>query len=239
MSEWKAKRFWEEVSVYPTEAGFAVKLDARSVRTPSKALLRLPTLSLAEALAEEWRAVDEVIRPETMPLTRACNSAIDKVSPQFPDVVDLLAGYGGSDLLCYRADSPAELVARQAEAWDPWLHWSASTLGALMVVTTGVIPRDQPAESLAVLRNSVQAREPFALTGLHDLVVLSGSLVLGLAVADGALEGSTAWDLSRIDEDWQAEQWGHDSEAAASASAKRQSFLEAESFLRLLDGGGS
>ncbi len=59
---------------------------------------------MAQAIAAEWDAQTAHVKPETMPFTRMANSALDKVTPQFAEVADLIAAYGASDLLCYRAD---------------------------------------------------------------------------------------------------------------------------------------
>lgn len=130
MSEWKQKRFWKTVGVEPEGAGFAVALDGRRVKTPAKAPLVVPTQAMAGAIAAEWDAQVEVVDPLSMPNTRSANAAIDKVTIQFAEVADMLAEYGDSDLLCYRAETPEELVARQSENWDAALDWAAEALGA-------------------------------------------------------------------------------------------------------------
>jgi chaperone required for assembly of F1-ATPase len=233
MSVWAARRFWTTASAVPVEGGFAVHLDARPVRTPLKAPLVLPTLALAEAVAAEWQAQDGRVNPETMPFTRTANSAIDKVAPQMDEVAAMLAAYGGSDLLCYRAEGPPDLIARQAEAWDPVLIWALEALGADLLVTTGVIHVEQPPESLMRLHENVAGQTPFQLAAFHDLVALSGSLVLALAVTEGNLTADEAWSLSRIDEDWQISLWGEDEEAAEVAALKRAAFLQADRFYGL------
>jgi chaperone required for assembly of F1-ATPase len=234
MSEWKAKRFWKEANVAPAEGGWQVLLDARPVRTPAKVPLILPTQALAEALAAEWQAQEERIDPGSMPLTRTANSALDKVAVQRVEVAQMLAGYGGSDLLCYRAERPAELIARQASEWDPLLAWAEERHGARLVTATGVMPVAQDAAALERLAAPVFAMEPFALAAFHDLVALSGSLVLALAVIEERLEPQEAWRLSRLDEDWQIEQWGDDEEAEAMARVKGAAFLDAARFWALL-----
>ncbi|TCM79654.1 ATP12 family chaperone protein [Rhodovulum steppense] len=234
MSAWAPKRFWAEASVDETEAGFAVLLDGRPVRTPAKAAFLLPTRAMAEAAAAEWDAQERELRPLTMPVTRAANAAIDRVRPQQAEVACLIAAYGESDLICHRADSPAELVARQAAAWDPLLDWARDSLRAPLIPTAGLLPCAQPADSLARLAARVAAQDAFALTALHDLVALSGSLVIGLAALDRAVEPiERLWDLSRIDETWQQDQWGIDDEAAEVAAARRRDFLQARRFLDL------
>lgn len=235
MSLMKARRFWTDVSVAPCQDGFEVRLDTRSLRTPGKLPLVLPTAAAADAVAQEWRAVDQHIDPLAMPATRWANSAVEKVTPQADAVIDMLTEYGGTDLLCYRATAPEGLVQRQNARWDPPLDWAAATLGARLVTTEGMMPVDQPAEALARLRSAVAAFDPFALTALHDLVVHSGSLVLGLSVARGMLSPAEAWRASRTDEDWQAEQWGRDSEAETLARAKEQDFLFAARALAFLE----
>ena len=233
MSGWKAKRFWSSAAVEPDGAGWGIRLDGRPVKTPAKAPLIVPTEAMARAIAAEWDAQQGEVRPETMPLTRAANSAIDKVTPQFDAVAAMLADYGGTDLLCYRAEAPEPLIARQSAAWDPLLDWAAVELGAPLTVATGILPVAQPPDSLARLTHAVQAHDPFRLTALHDLVGISGSLVIGLAIARGRLDAAAGWEVSRIDETWQTEQWGDDEEAAAAAALKRQAMQDAARFLGL------
>lgn len=234
MSAWKAKRFWKEARVEAVADGFAILLDDRPVKTPAKAPLILPTRALGEAIAAEWDAQVEEIRPETMPYTRSANAAIDKVAVQHAEVADLLAAYGETDLICYRATDPQDLIARQAEAWDPLLDWTRDTFGAALVPASGVIPRDQDPDALARLRAEVHAFDPFRLAAFHDLVSISGSLVLGLAVARGRLDVETAWTLSRIDETWQEEQWGADEEAGELAVHKHDALVVAARIFSLL-----
>ncbi len=233
MSAWKAKRFWQAASAEACEGGFTVRLDGRAVKTPARRALVLPTLAMAKVIAAEWDAQQGLVKPDTMPATRAANSALDKVAEQFDEVAGLLAAYGETDLLCYRATGPAALVARQADGWDPLLAWCATTLQAPLIATAGVMHIDQPAASVAVLRDLVHGFTPFQLAAVHDLIAISGSLVLALAVTRGRLTVEQAWDLSRIDETWQNEQWGVDDEAAALESLKHQALLEAARFYGL------
>ena len=227
---WKAKRFWTDVSVVETDGGFAVVLDTRRVQTPGKQPLILPTPQMARAVADEWAAQQGEIKPLTMPVTRAANSAIERVRPQKPEVAAMLAAYAETDLTCHRAAAPVELAARQADAWDPILAWAAATHAAPLVPTVGVLPVAQPQASLAALAAHVAALDEFHLTALHDLVTLSGSLLIGLAVAERHIDPDTGWTLSRIDETWQIEQWGADEEAAEAAAIKHAQFLQADAF---------
>lgn len=230
MSAWKAKRFWKSVSVAPTEGGFSVLLDTRPVKTPGKLTLILPTEALARAVAAEWQAQQGEVKPETMPFTRTANSALEKVAPQRAEVVAMLAAYGGSDLLCYRATHPEGLIARQAQGWDPILAWSAQALQAPLIATTGVMPVAQDPAILARLHGLVAGMSDFHIAAFHDLVAISGSLILAFAVIRGRLSAEEAWALSRIDETWQAEQWGVDEEAALLTESKRLAFFQALSF---------
>ncbi len=233
MSAWSARRFWTDVTIRAEADGFAVYLDNRPVRTPLKAPLILPTEALARAVAAEWQAQEGTVNPATMPCTRSANSAIDKVAPQFDAVVAMLADYGGTDLICYRATHPDDLIDRQARAWDPMMHWVATDLGAPLRATQGVMHVDQPQASLATLHAAVAALTPFQLAAFHDLVAISGSLVLALAVTRGRLTADEAWTLSRIDEDWQIEVWGTDEEAAELIALKRDAFMQADRFYAL------
>lgn len=235
MTEWKARRFYDTAAVTRSagQAGFSVALDGRPVRTPAKAALVVPSRTMAEAIAAEWQAQDDTIDPSGMPVTRSANAAIDKVSRQHAEVADMLAAYAETDLLCHRADAPARLVARQAARWDPLLHWAEHRLDAPLRPTVGVLPAEQPDASLQRIRSRLGAHGPFELTALHDLVSLAGSVVIGLWVADDPARTAEAWSLSRLDEEWQIEQWGRDEEAAALAARHEQAFHHAARFLSL------
>ncbi|MDZ7709459.1 MAG: ATP12 family protein [Roseovarius sp.] len=230
MSEWAAKRFWTAAEAAEVAGGFGVRLDGRMVRTPAKAELVVPTEPLAQEIAAEWDAQEGEIRPATMPMTRAANAAIDRVAREREAVAAMLAEYGGSDLLCYRAESPAELAARQAAAWDPLLDWAESALSARLRTTCGVMHVAQDAGTLERLHAEVRLLDIWALTAFHDLVSLSGSLVIGLAALRDHAPAEVLWQVSRIDEYWQEEQWGSDDEASAVADRKECDFLNAKRF---------
>lgn len=233
MSAWTAKRFWKQAVAEPCVGGFTVTLDGRAVKTPAKRLLVLPTLAMAEVIAAEWDAQQGRVRPETMPATRAANSAIDNVAIQFEAVAGDLVRYGETDLLCYRATAPQELIDLQADAWDPLLAWSAAALRAPLIATAGVMHIRQPETSIAKLSAQIHAFTPFQLAAVHDLIAISGSLILALAVTRGRLSLDEAWRLSRIDETWQNDLWGVDEDAAALESLKRQALAEAARFFAL------
>ncbi|HUF86603.1 MAG TPA: ATP12 family protein [Thermohalobaculum sp.] len=230
------RRFWKEVRLEQAGAGHALHLDHRPVRTPAGAALVLPSRPLAEAVAAEWRARGPQVDPLAMPLTRSANAAIDRVLPDPARVADAIAAYGASDLVCYRAPRPEGLKLREAEAWDPLVDWAAEALGAPLILVEGVMHVAQPPGSLARLGEAVRAHGPWELTALHELVTLSGSLVLGLAVSHGRLAPPAAWAASRIDEAWNIEEWGEDAEAAAAAERRRRDFLTAARLLELVRG---
>lgn len=233
MSDWKPKRFWTESVVVTTDGGHTVELDGRRVKTPAKAALILPTHAMAQAVAAEWDAQETEVDPTTMPFTRSANAAIDKVQIQHAEVADMLADYGDSDLLCYRATYPEALQQRQAAQWDPALDWAAEVLNARLVPVAGVLHQPQPAEALQILRQQVHGLDAFQLAAFHDLVSLSGSLILGFAAARGWRSADEIWEISRLDENWQVEQWGHDDEAHTVAETKKAAFLHAKRFFDL------
>ena len=233
MSEWKARRFWKAAEVAEAEGGYTVLLDGRSVKTPNKTLLVVPGADMAAEIAREWDEQEGVINPLSMPFTRSANSALDKVAPQKAEVADMLTGYGDSDLLCYRADAPDELVARESAAWDPLLDWGAENLGARLEPRVGVMHAPQDESAMARLSALVHEMSHFELTGFHDLVSLSGSLVIGFAAARNERGIDDLWNLSRLDELWQEEQWGADDEATEMAEIKHQAFVHAKRFYDL------
>ena len=228
MAEWKARRFWKAAHIRAAEDGWEVLLDDRPLRTPGKQPLILPTEPLARAIADEWDAQTDLIDPLSMPLTRAANSAIEKVTPQRAAVAEMLADYGGTDLLCYRAEEPESLIRSQADGWDPLIDWSATELRAPLRITHGVIPVPQDAASLARLRAPVDGLDVFGLTALHDLVTLPGSLILGLAVINGRISADDAHALSRIDDEYQAERWGRDEDSDVAAAGRLEAMRSAE-----------
>lgn len=230
MSDWKPKRFWKESEVVELDNGYTVELDGRRVKTPAKEALVLPTREMAQAVAAEWDAQDKEVDPSTMPFTRSANAAIDKVRHQHGEVADMLAAYGDSDLLCYRAAHPEELTKKQSEIWDPALDWAAENLGVRLIPVIGVVHQPQPEEAIHTLSRQVHALDPFQLAAFHDLVSLSGSLILGFAAAKNWHEVDQIWRISRLDEQWQEDQWGVDEEAREHAEIKRQAFLHAKRF---------
>ena len=200
------RRFYKEVTV---EDG-AVLLDGRAVKTPARASLVLPTSTLAEAVAAEWRAQGEEIDPRAMPLTGLSNAAIDRVMPDPAAFARPLAAYAESDLLCYRADAPAELVARQADAWDPLLDWARTRFDVHFTITSGIVHAAQPPATIARLGEALMARDPFGLAAMAPIVTIGGSLVVALALAEDAIDADRAFDVTHLDELWQAERWGED-----------------------------
>jgi chaperone required for assembly of F1-ATPase len=224
----RQKRFWKDVAIAAEGDGFAVELDGRRIQTPARAALILPTRAMAQAVAAEWDAQTDTVDPATMPVTRSANAAIDKVRPQHAEVADMLAAYGDSDLLCYRAEGPAGLCDRQSVAWDPALDWAETALGARLRTRIGVVHQPQDAAVLGSLSAQVHGLDPFRLAAFHDLVSLSGSLILGFAAAMDWRDAQTIWDLSRVDETWQQELWGIDDQAAAATEIRRLAFLDAK-----------
>ena len=229
-----AKRFWKNVTARPWDDGFGVWLDERSLSTPAKAPFVVPTEVLAHKIVEEWDAQQSVIDPQSMPFTRTVNAAIDKVSVQKSEVADLLAAYGDSDLLCYRAESPVSLVSRQNDAWDPLLDWAESNLGAKLEKRTGVMHSPQDAKIMKSLSQKVHFLGDFELAAFHDLVSISGSLIIGFAVLEQFKPVDSLWNASRIDENWQIERWGEDEVAQSELEKKYAAFCHAAAFIEAL-----
>jgi chaperone required for assembly of F1-ATPase len=229
-----SKCFYKDVTIAPEGDGVTVLLDGKPIRTPAKAKLILPSLALAEAIAEEWRAQTERIDPETMRLTKLANSAIDGVSARENEVIGDIVGYAGSDLLCYRADGPEGLVAKQSEHWDPVLAWAREDLGAPLKLSKDVVHVEQAAASLDGIRRQLERFDSFSLAALDVMTTLTGSGLLALAVALKRLTREEAWAAAHVDEDWQIGQWGEDTEAAARQARRRQEFEAAARTLRLI-----
>lgn len=226
------KRFWSAAAAQRTGAGWGVVLDSRPVRTPAGAPLLLPTEALAHAVAAEWAAVEGEVKPAKMRLTGLSNAATDRMGP---DQAAALAAYGGSDALCYRAEAPPELAALQAAAWDPILAWAAKRYDVAFVCVTGIVHKPQPAATVARLAAEVTGLPPFRLAGLHPVITITGSLVLGLAVLERHLSADEAWEAGQLDELWQAKRWGEDDLATASRADRRAALQTGAEMLELLD----
>ena len=225
------KRFYKHAEA---TADCGIALDGRAVRTPAKAPLIVPTSALAEAIADEWAAQAETIDPHSMPLTGLANAAIDRVASHRETFIAELAHYAETDLLCYRADGPPGLIAAEAEAWDPLLDWAARRYDVAFAVARGIVHRPQPAATVARLTAALAARDDFALVPMQPLVTITGSLVIALALAEGAVGLDAAWAASQVDETYQALHWGED-ELAAQARANRRADVDAAArFLSLL-----
>jgi chaperone required for assembly of F1-ATPase len=228
------RRFYKDVVAVAIDGGHAVHLDGRPVRTPARALLALPTLALAEAVVAEWQGQSETIDPRSMAHTGLANAAIDQIAPDPSTFAADIARYGESDLLCYRAETPAPLVERQAQLWDPLLAWARERYDIAFRVTQGVLPVDQPPETIARLGRAVEAFDPFLLAGLSTLVSLGGSLVCGLALVEGAADAESIWAATELEEYWQVEQWGDDSQAAVQRALRHAEFDVAAAFCRMV-----
>jgi len=230
----KVKRFYKAAAAAPaSQGGFAVLLDGRPVRTPAKAALVAPTEALAAAIAAEWQGQSAEVDPRSMPLNALACTAIDIVAPQRRQIVADLLGFGGHDLLCYWTDETGELMRRQQQHWQPLLDWAARDLEAPLQKTCGIASQAQSLDSLAALGRAIEALDDFALTALAAAVKASGSLVLGLALVRGRVGAAETFSLSQLDELYQAERWGEDSEAAQRREALRRELEGAADFLRL------
>jgi chaperone required for assembly of F1-ATPase len=228
------KRFYKEAVIRPSGDAHEILLDGRPVKTPAKNALLVPSEPLGQAIVEEWNRQGEKVDPRTMPLTGLANAAIDRVEPDREAFAAALAAYGETDLLCYRAEGPASLVARQAERWDALIGWARHRFDIDFELVCGIIHQPQPARTLEQLAKATAARDAFQLAALSPLVTISGSLVIALALAEGAIDLDTAWSAACLDEAWQAEQWGEDAEAAAVLENRRRDFAAAYRFLQLL-----
>jgi chaperone required for assembly of F1-ATPase len=223
------KRFYKHAQA---DGDGAVLLDRKPVRTPARRTLAAPTPALAEQLAAEWNAQTDVINPAHMPLTRLANAVIDAVSDAPQPIVEEIAKYLGSDLLCYRAESPAGLVERQTQAWDSVLAWTGEAFGVRFVVTQGVVHVPQPDKAIAAARAAIPM-DVWRLAAVSSITALTGSALLALALANNALDADTAWAAAHLDEDWQMSQWGRDELALERRAYRYAEFQAAVTILRL------
>jgi chaperone required for assembly of F1-ATPase len=227
----RRKRFYARTGIAETSGGFAITLDDKPARTPSRHTLIAPTSEIAGLIAAEWDAQKEIIDPTTMPLTRLANSVIDAVASRVEIVADDIAKYFHSDMLFYRAGHPDALVANEAEHWDPVLFWAADTLGAHFILTEGVVHVRQPDQAVAAARAALPD-DPWSIAALHVVTTVTGSALLALALMRGVLDEDQVWAAAHVDEDWNIAQWGVDEEVAARRLARFLDFRAAASVLK-------
>ena len=225
------KRFYKTVTVQSVEDRFAILLDGKSVKTPGKRELYLPNEPLASAICSEWDVQGERLDPESMILTKLANTAIDRVQPRKNEIIADLLKYISSDLLCYRAESPKELVERQNEKWSPILGWAEHELAISLKITSGILHVDQSQEAIDNAQHHISEYDAFILSGLHNMTTLLGSAILSLAHLKGHIDLDHVWSVAHVDEDWQSEHWGVDEEAHV---RREKRFVEMQSISRFL-----
>lgn len=232
------KRFYQTATAGPGAegTGFTVLLDGRPVRTPARRSLSLPSEALAKAVAAEWQAQGQELALPEMRLTRLATTVVDLMPARRADAIAEVTGYAATDLLCYRVAEPGDLARRQADLWQPWLDWLERDTGARLVVTRTVDPVPQPEASLETLAAAVEAFDDWRLVGLHAAVTLTGSIVLGLAMARGALTAEPAFRAALLDEIYEIERWGEEHEQQKRHARLRADLEAAERYLELLRG---
>ena len=224
------RRFYNSASVAPVENGWGILLDGRPLRSPAKRPFVLPTEALAGAIAEEWAAQGEQVVPYSMPLMQYAATAVDRLADDRAGLIEEIAGYGRSDLVCYRADEPSSLVHRQEQVWQPLIAWAAERYDIALNVTAGIVAVEQPPHTLATFRRVLAACDLFALTALAAATSTAGSLVIALALAEDRIGPEEAAEAALLDELFQAEKWGSDPEAERRRTAIRADLAAAKRF---------
>jgi chaperone required for assembly of F1-ATPase len=228
------KRFYKEAKVIAAGDEFGVQLDGKPLLTPGKRALRVPSRALAEAIAAEWQGQGVTVKPLELPLTRLVSTALDRVEPRSADVIGEVAKYATTDLLCYRADEPRELIERQAQIWQPLLDWTEARFAAPLTVTQGVFPVAQDLATLAAIERAIAAHDSLQLVALHLATTACGSVVLGLALLAERLSPEEAFAAAALDESFQIEHWGEDAEQTQRRAALKEDIALAARFAALL-----
>ena len=229
-----AKRFWKDTAITADDDGYAIMLDGRAVKTPNGSAFRAPTSALADAICAEWDAQEEKINPDEMPMFKFAVTAIDRVTPQRGAIVDELASYGANDLLCYREATEYRLAAHQENIWHPYLAWADQELGVKLISFEGMMPGQQDEDAKIAMRQLVDEYDDFSLSGLHSLVTVTGSLILGLAAATDHQPMDQIIAAAQLDELWQQDKWGYDEEADARLKSHQHLLHQAYGYLTLL-----
>jgi chaperone required for assembly of F1-ATPase len=227
-------RFYRDVVVGKAGEAYRILLDGRPIRTPAGAPLLLPNENLAQAIGREWQAQGEKIHPESMPLTKLVNAAIDRVALNRDAWIEQILAFAKSDLICYRAISPQDLVARQSAQWDPLLEWARERYGAQLRAATGIAFIEQPPEAIEGLARALGDKDDFALAALHAAAALTGSVITALGLSEEQLDADKAFAASQLDEIYQAERWGEDPEALIQSRSEGAELTNIAQFFRLL-----
>jgi chaperone required for assembly of F1-ATPase len=233
MSE-PARRFYKTAQAILRDSGFAVTLDQRMLKTPKGAPFATPTRALADAMAEEWSAQTEKIAPATMPITQLAFAAIDWTASSRDERAQYVASFGATDLLCHRAASPADLVARQSAAWNPLVAWGEEALGVHLPVVSGIVAATIAPAELTRLRAHALALDDFALTALSQAAGLAGSALIAFALVRGHIDGAQAYAAATLDDEFALERWGEDAEAHTRLDAVHTEFDALGRFVRAL-----
>ena len=228
------KRFYKEAKLVAADGEFAIELDGKPLRTPEKRALMVPTRRLAEAIADEWQGQGVTVKPLSLPLTRLVSTALDRVKPRRAEVIAEIAKYATTDLLCYRADEPRELIERQQQIWEPLLDWAEAQLGASFTVTQGVTPVAQTPATLTAIERAIATHDAMRLVALHLATTACGSVVLGLALLAERISAEEAFAAAQLDETFQIERWGEDDEQAKTRAALNEDIALAARFAALL-----
>jgi chaperone required for assembly of F1-ATPase len=231
------KRFYAKADVTEAEGGYAITLDGKPIRTPSGRIITAPSRDIAQAIAAEWEAQQETINPLTMPLTRFANSVVEAVTDRVEAVAADIAKYLASDMLFYRAGHPEALVARETAHWDPVVFWAADSLGAHFILAQGIVHVRQPDTAIEAARAALPT-DPWSVAAMHVVTTLTGSALLALALLHGAREADQVWAAAHVEEDFNADQWGVDEEAAARRAARLVDFQAANRILQALKPAG-
>ena len=228
------KRFYKMAAVQAADGGFAVGLDGRVPKTPGMKPVVVPSETLAVAMADEWAAQGEFIDPQTMPLVRLVNSAVEGGEGSIPALRAEIVKYAGNDLLLYRADAPESLVQRQEQIWDDALLKLARQFGVAFQATVGITHQPQPPATLARLDAVLEDEPLLPLTAMNSTMSITGSGLLAIAVRHGLLTPEEAWVAAHVDEDHQIGLWGEVEEITVRRAKRRAEFDAANRVLELL-----
>ena len=229
-----ARRFYQEVNVIKLERGFAVELDGRLVKTPLGQPQILTSKDLAIAIAHEWASQEKIIVPETMPLTGYANSSIDRIEKNRESILKEILNFAETDLLCYRANEPIDLVSRQNSHWQPLLDWAADTMKIKLKVTTGILHIKQPLRAIDTLAKLLRGKNDMELAGIISLTTACGQIILALALAKGRIDIKEALVCTQLEQIYQNERWGVDEETRIRQVSLETEIATATKFLSLL-----
>ena len=208
------KKFWKIVQVKKKlKNSFEILLDKRILKTPMQKDLIFSNYKIAKETALEWDIDEKEINTENMVFYGLISTAIDKISNDKVSYIDNVLGFINTDLICYRADKPNELIDLQNSSWNPIISFIKKYIDVELKFFIGVMPSKQSLEIFNRLKTLINSFSDIEISALHRMTNLTGSIFISICILKGDVLKNEAFELSFLDELYQAKNWGVEQES--------------------------